>query len=74
MQDALACTEVATIKGILSFGTEGLETPKPCCGGCVDLEVVRVDAAGPFPTLQGVRYVVLVGHGLVPRTKIRSPR
>ena len=62
-QDASARTKVATIKGMLSSGTEGLEASQPRCGSCLDLEGVRVETTRPFPTLQGVGHVIPIRHG-----------
>ena len=61
-----ALTEVATIIGILSFGTEGPKTSCPCCGRCLDLRVVRVEMAGPFPVLQVIWDAIPGGHGRLP--------
>lgn len=59
------------ITSILDFISEGFETFRPLYKGCLDLEVVRVEMAGPFPVLQGVGYVIPVGHGRLSRIKVQ---
>jgi hypothetical protein len=51
------------IISILSLITEAFEMSHPRCGGCLDIEVARVEMAGPFPVLQGVGYGIPIGHG-----------
>lgn len=63
LKDDAARTDVGLIISTLSLVAEGFETSRPRCGGCLDLEAVRVDTAGPFPVLQGVGYVIPIGHG-----------
>ena len=59
----VAHTEVATIIGILSLGTEGPETSCPCRGRGLDLRIVRVEMTRPFPVRQIIWNAIPVGHG-----------
>jgi hypothetical protein len=65
-----ARTEVATIIGILGFGTEGPKASRPCRGRCLDLSVVRVEMAGPFPVLQVVWDAIPAGHGRIKMRRV----
>ena len=42
-------TEVAAIKRILCFGTEGSETRNPSIGLLLEHSVLRVNPSGPWP-------------------------
>jgi len=59
------------IISILNLFAEAFETSRPRCGGGLDLEVVRVETAGPFPVLQGVVYVIPIGHGRLSGIKVQ---